>query len=304
MLFGEKSKAISEEHKCVRQPRWQGLPFRLWETQIEQKSQQEKETQLQIRDRGNPSDRFGVNRVQCEKAGGDERKKAIAEKAFGKNEEKQDDGDVQNQIHQMKPEGEPTKDFVTDEIGKTRRRRELLTSGLVQNITNFSGQIFWWIRLLKEKRAARYQRTQHLRFFRIARGENYRDGGVNAPNSLERTRAVQSGHHHIQYDQGNLSRISLEFLNCLTPIPRNQDRVSQSGKNLVRHLAQTIVIFREKDGLGSSSHRDFLDLSARFDGGFGCRQINSKNAALADLTINLDVPERLVDDAKNGRQAP
>ncbi len=98
------------------------MPFRLWETQIEQKSQQEKETQLQIRDRGNPSDRFGVNRVQCEKAGGDERKKAIAEKAFGKNEEKQDDGDVQNQIHQMKPEGEPTKDFVTDEIGKTHQR--------------------------------------------------------------------------------------------------------------------------------------------------------------------------------------
>lgn len=58
------------------------------------------------------------------------------------------------------------------------------------------------------------------------------------------------------------------------------------------------MVFCEKDGLGSSAHRDFLDFWASFGRTFDCRQIGVEDTALADLTRDIDMAQMLFDDAK------
>lgn len=139
------------------------------------------------------------------------------------------------------------------------------------------------------RRAAGKQRAQHLRLLRIARSENDRNGRIDSANLLERVGAAQPGHHHVQHQQRNLLRIGLEFFDRVAPVPREYDRISQTSKHLLRHLAQAFVVFCEKNGLGSPTNRRFLDIRTSFGGIFAYRQINAEDAAFASLTIDIDV---------------
>ena len=94
LLLGKKAEEIGDQDGNVGEPGSRGPRFRFRQAQIEQKGQQKKDAQLQIRNARDPGDGFGVYGVQGEKARGDERKQAVAEKALGNGKDEQDDGDV------------------------------------------------------------------------------------------------------------------------------------------------------------------------------------------------------------------
>src|SRR5579863_3078282 len=49
LLLGKKREAVGDKHGNVRKPRWRAFPFGIRETKIKQKSQKEKETELEVR---------------------------------------------------------------------------------------------------------------------------------------------------------------------------------------------------------------------------------------------------------------
>ena len=94
LLFGKKAEEIGDQDWNIGEPGWRGPGFRFREAQIEQKRQEKKDAQLQIRNARDPGDGFGVYGVQGKEARGDQRKEAVAEKAFRNGKDEQDDGDV------------------------------------------------------------------------------------------------------------------------------------------------------------------------------------------------------------------